>query len=352
MCGAAIVALLGAGLDIRQLRYFVGVLEARSLSKASTLLGVAQPALSTQMRNLERELGVRLLDRHARGIAPTKAGAHLAQHVYQLLRQVDRMRLDLSSYAAAPGDHVRVCVARTIPRHVTAAIAERCRREFPDVQLTVIESWRQELQADRSAVDLALIFHPEQAGSAFVPEPLVRDELVLAFSADGTHALAAEIDLGRALQEPLILPSSPHNLRQFVEATALSAGHELRIACEIDSFEVTKDLVARGVANAILPIGCVQGEARKQELRFARISDPRLRRTLYLLRSRQQRSVLVDSIGREIRAVVFECADGGTLGWRRIPAMDGLTGDEAPDFSVHGTLNSLVASHSSDRARA
>lgn len=339
-------------MDIRQLRYFVGVLEAKSLSKASTLLGVAQPALSTQMRNLERELGVRLLDRHARGIAPTKAGEHLAQHVYQLLRQVDRIRLDLSGYAAAPGGHVRVCVARSIPRQVTAAIAERCRREFPDIQLTVIESWRQELQADRLEVDLALVYYPEQAGSAFVSEPLVQDELVLAFSASEPHAPAAEIDLGRAFQEPLILPSRPHNLRQFVEATALAAERELRIACEIDSFEVTKDLVARGVANALLPIACVQGEATEQVLRYARITDPRVRRTLYVMCSRRQRSALVESICREIRAVIFESADADTLGWRRIEAMEQLNGDEPPDLSVHGTLKSLLAPHSGDRPRA
>ena len=119
---------LGDGMDIRQLRYFVGVLEAKSLNKASVLLHVAQPALSTQIRNLERELGVKLLDRHARGIAPTKAGERLGQHAYQLLRQVDRVRLDLSGYAAAPSGDVVMSVAPSIPRSFTAAIAERCRR--------------------------------------------------------------------------------------------------------------------------------------------------------------------------------------------------------------------------------
>src|SRR5258705_2799897 len=81
---------LGDGMDIRQLRYFVGVLEAKSLNKASVLLHVAQPALSTQIRNLERELGVKLLDRHARGIAPTKAGERLGQQAYQLFREGGR----------------------------------------------------------------------------------------------------------------------------------------------------------------------------------------------------------------------------------------------------------------------
>src|SRR5258707_8474706 len=89
-------------MDIRQLRYFVGVLEAKSLNKASVLLHVAQPALSTQIRNLERELGVKLLDRHARGIAPTKAGERLGQHALQPLSPVYLGPADPTAYAARP----------------------------------------------------------------------------------------------------------------------------------------------------------------------------------------------------------------------------------------------------------
>lgn len=325
---ARVVHALGAGMDIRQLRYFVGVLEAKSLSKASTVLRVAQPALSTQMRNLERELGVKLLDRHSRGVAPTKAGEHLAQHVYQLLRLVDRIRLDLSSYATVPGGRVRMCIPPTIPRIVTTAIAERCRREFPDIQLTVLESWRQQMQADRLMADLALIFHPERVGITFVLEPLVQDELVLVCSANETQVPQPEIDVGRAFQQPLILPSKPHYLREFVETTALSSGHELWIACEIDSFEVTKELVARGAAKAILPIACVRDDLRREKLRYARIRDPRFRRTLYMVHSRQPRSTMIDLICREIRAVIFECADQETLGWRRIHSMEPLSIDQ------------------------
>jgi hypothetical protein len=223
-----------------------------------------------------------------------------------------------------------MCIARSIPRIVTTAIAERCRREFPEIQLTVLESWRQQLQADRLTADLALIFHPEQVGLAFVSEPLVQDELVLVCSANEPQVPPPEIDLGRAFRQPLILPSRPHYLRQFVETTALSAGHELRTACEIDSLEVTKELVARGVANAILPIACIRDEVRKEKLRYARIRDPRFQRILYMVHSREPRSVMIDLFCREIRAVIFECADQETFGWRRIHLTEQLSSDERP----------------------
>jgi LysR family nitrogen assimilation transcriptional regulator len=291
-----------------------------------------------------------LFDRHTRGIAPTKAGERLAQHVYHLLQDIDRMRLDLSNYATALESHVLICFARSIPRLVITAIAERCRQEFPDVQLTVLESWRQQLQADHFTADVALTFHPEH-GIPFVSEPLVQDELVLVCSAKGTAVPPPEIDLCEVFQQSLILPSRSHNLRQFVEATAYSSGHELKTACEVDNFEVTKELVARGVANAILPIACVQDDIRKDRLRFSRIGDPRFQRILYILRSsRQARPTAIDLICRAIRAVIFECADQETLGWRRIRTMEPLSGDESALESNSNVFHSLNNQVSVDRS--
>jgi LysR family nitrogen assimilation transcriptional regulator len=321
---------LGVGMDIRQLRYFVGVLEAKSLNKASVLLHVAQPALSTQIRNLERELGVKLLDRHARGIAPTKAGERLGQHAYQLLRQVDRVRDDLSGYASAPSGDMVMSVAPSIPRSVTAAIAERCRREFPDVQLRIVERWRQQAQADRLTAGLALTFHPEK-GAPFSREPLVQDELVLVGAADNGPG-RPEIGLGEVFRQPLILPSRPHCLRQLVEAAALAGGHELRIACEVDSFEVIKELVERNVANAILPIAYVWDGMQDHKLKVATIRNPRLQRTLYMLHSsRHVRSSAIDPICCMIRAVIFECIDRESFGWRKIGLPEFVSGDPPHD---------------------
>jgi LysR family nitrogen assimilation transcriptional regulator len=317
-------------MDIRQLRYFVGVLEAKSLNKASVLLHVAQPALSTQIRNLERELGVKLLDRHARGIAPTRAGDRLAEHAYQLLRQVDRVRLDMSGYATAPSGDVVMSVAPSIPRSVTAAIAERCRRELPEVQLRIVERLRQQAQADRLTAGLALTFHPEK-GAPFTREPLVQDELVLVGPAN-EGAGRAEIGLGEVFAQPLILPGRSHRIRQLVEAAALAGGHELRIACEVDSFEVIKELVERNVAKAILPIAYVWGGMEEHKFKVAKIRNPRLRRTLYMLHSsRHVRSGAIDPVCCLVRAVLFECVDRESFGWRRIGLPEVVSGDRPHD---------------------
>jgi len=332
-------------MDIRQLRYFIGVLEAKSLNKASALLHVAQPALSTQIRNLETELGVKLLHRHARGVVPTKAGERFAQHICQLLRQIDHMRMDLSGYAMAPSGGVLMCIARSIPLIVTATIAERCRQQLPDVQLKILEGWRQQAQSDRLTADLALTFHPEQ-GTSFFLEPLVQDELVLIYSADERQR-TPEIDLCLAIQQSLILPSRPHYVRQFVETAAHSIRREIMIACEIDSFDVIKELVARNVAKAILPVAAVQEEARKGKLGVARIRNPRLLRTLNMLHSsRQERSTATDAVCSVVRAVIFECADSMNFGWRRMSfaetLSDGNWGDRHNPEGLVGEQSTIL----------
>lgn len=325
-------------MDIRQLRYFIGVVEAKSLNKASALLHVAQPALSTQIRNLERDLGVKLLHRHARGIVPTKAGERLAQHAYQLLRQVERVRSDLTGYAAGPSGGMLMCIARSIPLIVTTAIAERCQRKFPGVHLRIVESWRQQAQADRLAADFALTFRPED-DRQFLAEPLVQDELVLTCSADDPQ-VPSEIDLRTVFKHDVIVPSRSNYLRRFIESAALSLGQELRVACEIDSFALIKELVARRMAKAILPIACMSDDLRSENLRIVRITDPPLQRTLYMLHSaRQARSGEVDLVREEVRAIIFECADRATFGWHRIPVTDSVSAD--PWHDDHALAPSL-----------
>ena len=312
-------------MDIRQLRYFVGVVEAKSLTKASALLHIAQPALSTQIRNLERELGLKLLHRHARGIVPTKAGERLAQHAYELLRHVECIRSDLTGDADATNGGLLMCIARTIPLSVTTAIAERCRHKFPGIPLRMVESWGQ-VDSAHLALDLALTFRPNE-DPQFLAEALVQEELILASAGDDRDA-SADIDLHAVLQHNLIVPGPSHYLRRFLETAARSLGHELRIACEIDSFELIKELVARRIAKAVLPIACVREAPASENLRLVRITKPALQRTLYMLHSaRQAPCEAIDLICDEVRDIILECANRAAFGWRRIPMTHQAPGD-------------------------
>jgi LysR family nitrogen assimilation transcriptional regulator len=310
-------------VDIRQLRYFVGVLEAKSLSKASVQLRVAQPALSIQIRNLERELGAKLLHRHARGVAPTDAGQRLARHAGQLLGQFDRVRQDLVDYATSPSAPVLLCVSRNLPRIVTAAIAERCRKAFPDVQLGIVVGWQKQLngKSKESEADVVLTFRPHN-DVHFISEPLIQDELRLVRSAKEAP-LPREMSFRKAIQRTLVLPGEPNYIRCVVETAARLAGLELKVYCDIDSVETATELVKRGLVDAVLPLACVRDGVEAGNLATSKINSPRLQRTLCMLHSsRQSRASAIDLVRREIRATILKFAEDETFGWKRIMRVD------------------------------
>src|SRR5262245_31090056 len=148
-------------MDIRQLRYFLGVLEAGSLSKAAGPLHVAQPALGAQIRNLERELGVNLLRRHARGVAPTRAGELLAQRAAVLLRDLSRVKQEITDLDSVPSGRVTLGLTSTPAQVLGATIVERCREKYPRVRLVITEARPGELleMVAREEADLGLAFH-------------------------------------------------------------------------------------------------------------------------------------------------------------------------------------------------
>lgn len=303
-------------MDIRQLRYFLGVLEAKSLTKAAGSLHVAQPALGLQIRNLEHELGVQLLVRHARGIAPTEAGELLARHATLLVRQFNRAQQELMDYGKGPRGRIELGLTSTAAQVVVATLVERCRREFPDVQLVITEGRSKrltEMVAD-DEIDLALTFHPG-SGAELASMPLIEETLMLV-RARRRGKLPHEIDIRSVLEHELILPSRPHLVREMVEAAAKAQGMEIRLYCNVDSVMTMKELARRGLAPTVLPLGAVHKEVEGGELQVQHITNANLRRTLYLIYSTARPpSKTRDAVRLEVQKVARAFARRGSMGW-------------------------------------
>lgn len=125
----------GAAMDLRQLRYFVKVVECGNVTHASEALHVAQPAVSQQMRNLEQDLGMQLLERSVRGVAPTAAGRTLYQHALELLRQADGTRELLRRDADTPQGRVTVGMPSSTARVLAIPLARAVRDRYPGIML-------------------------------------------------------------------------------------------------------------------------------------------------------------------------------------------------------------------------
>ena len=268
-------------MELRQLRYFVGISEAGSLLKASARLHVAQPALGQQMAALEQELGARLFDRSSRGMTLTDAGRTFLEHAKLVLADVERARGAVRETAAVPSGDVAIGLPTTVAQVATVPILKACRERLPQVHLKLVEAYsgfvHEWLLSGR--LDLALLFG-DQAEPALAKRPLLDDRLAFV-SPPGTAAPGATT-LATLSQWPLVLPGREHGLRRLIDEACAREGLTLEVIAEIESLPNVKRAVEAGLGHTILPLGAVAEEVAAGRLAAAPIEHPSIPRRVVI----------------------------------------------------------------------
>ena len=254
-------------MTIRQLQYFLRIAELKSFSKAAAYLHVAQPALGLQVRKLEDELGVKLLIRHSRGVTPTAEGLLLRDHAIVILRQLERAKLSVTDLAGQPRGKIAVGVTPTLNLVLAAQLVERCRRDYPEVALSIVDGMSEDLMAwlENDRLDLAYSYNPS-AVQGLVCEPLLTEDLCLIGPPGDAGKELKTANLTELSKLPLILTSASSGLRSVVEEAARAKNIELNLVLEIDSVIATKEVVAKNIGYAILPLGAVRREVEDGRL--------------------------------------------------------------------------------------
>ncbi len=259
-------------MELRQLRYFVGVSEAGSLLKASGRLHVAQPALGQQITALEDEVGARLFERSSRGVALTDAGRIFLEHARVVLADAER------EATAVPQGEVALGLTTTVALAAMMPILSACRAELPRVRLKLVEAYsgflRERLQSGQ--LDLALMYG-DAADSGLFKRPLLDDQLVFITSVANTH-LPERIPLTALADWPLVLPGREHALRRMIDDACAPQNIALDIVAEIESLSSVKLATEANIGSTILPLGSVAEEVAAQRLRVATIDSPLMRR--------------------------------------------------------------------------
>lgn len=307
-------------MTLRQLHYFLRILELKSFSKAAANLHIAQPALGLQIRKLEDELGVPLLNRHSRGVTPTEAGLILREHAQTVLRQVERAKLALLDFAGPPRGKVAVGVTPTVNMMLAASLVSRCRDEFPKVGLSLVEGMSETLMewVENDRLDMAFSYNAD-AARGLVCEPLLAEDLLLIGAANDERRLRKTVLFNDVAKLPLILPTTRHGLRLIVDEAADKREIELNLIMEIDSVHASKELVERGLGYTILPMGAVFHEIQDKRLVAYAINQPALARKMYLVYSAKRPSSKGALALRQImRDVVGAGLAAGNWAWRSV----------------------------------
>ncbi|WP_380871692.1 LysR family transcriptional regulator [Sphingomonas sp. DBB INV C78] len=292
-------------MELRQLRYFRQIAESGSISAASAILRIAQPALSRQVRVLEHELGAQLFLRNGRGVSLTSTGRALFAEALQLLEEADRISRHIRSLGTRLTGEATIGLSPTIGRLLTLPLARRVQLDFPGLQLRIAEAFSgtllEWLQAGR--IDAAILYH--RPASAIIRSELVAREplSILGAVEDAPFPPGEIISMSQVAGRPLVLPTPSHGLRMMIEDHAATAGAVLNVMFEFDSLDATIALVRQGAALTILPESAVRQELALGQLRAWQIGDPPLFRPLIIATATQR----PDAIGsREIAALLKE----------------------------------------------
>ena len=242
-------------LNLRQLRYFVSIVEAGSFSRAAANINVAQPALSQQIAELEAGLGVSLLHRTPRGVRPTPAGETLLREATSILRQVEQLPGVVRSSGGEPEGPVSLGMSSTLAAMFSAPFIDRCKSELPNVKLRLItgDSLLMRSQLLASLLDVAVTFEDEEA-PGFSRWPLFRQRLYLIWS-DKLPGGSASISVRELAALPLLLPTHPNVTRTKLEQAFDAAGVTPNIFAESNLMSGLLSAAESGIGGAVIPIG-------------------------------------------------------------------------------------------------
>jgi LysR family transcriptional regulator, nitrogen assimilation regulatory protein len=266
------------GMNLRALRYFVAIADAGSLTAAATAISIAQPALTRQLRELEADLGVQLLQRMPRGVRLTQAGATLYESAQRMLAEAARVRQQLARTQASGEATVVLGASPTLARVLLPRLFSNYQQSLGGIQLRAREAFTPALLdwLERGMVDMAIVTNPE-AGRSLALHPLLGEPFALvSHTALKIGQVVSVSQLGRI---PLLMTSLHRNI---VERQLLPLGGHLNVQAEIDSVDSIRELVLQGRGATVMPVSVFKEPRAPSTICMSEISGVQLNRLLVL----------------------------------------------------------------------
>lgn len=268
-------------MELRQLEYFKQIAELGSMTRAASVLHVAQPSLTRRMQQLERDLGVLLFFRSDKGVALTPAGQALLERANDVLERVRRIGDDISKYAHEPKGELSVGLPPSLFDIVTSPLIADYALQYPQVRLRVTEGLSAHLheQVLTGRLDAALVSDVEPL-QLLASRAMLSEQLYLVGSAHSQLDIEHPVPIETVLSRPMLLTSHPNAMRTLVDRRLATRGERLLPALETNSTRLLCELVTRGVGFTVLPYSAIHTLHRSGQLSAAPIDDLQIRWTL------------------------------------------------------------------------
>ncbi len=239
---------------LRQLRVFVAVAQQGSFSQAGQMIGLSQSAVSHSIKELETEMGIRLLDRTTREVLLTEAGEQLASRLERLLEELNTTLLDVRSYGQQRSGTVRVAASQTISAHLMPQCLAASQHRFPDIKIMLRDRPQQwVLQSIRNAeVDFGIAIGPLQVDDLEC-EAILDEPFLLLCRQDDPLAYQQTVCWQMLNSRQLVLQDYSSGSRVLIDEALREQQVQVEIVQEIGHPATLYPMVEAGIGISILP---------------------------------------------------------------------------------------------------
>ncbi|MEJ2344494.1 MAG: LysR substrate-binding domain-containing protein [Gammaproteobacteria bacterium] len=258
-------------MELRQLRYLLAVAEEQHMGRAAAKVHITQPGLSQQLRKLEAELGVSLVERHTKGARLSVAGSALLPFARSVLRQIQDARVALSDLNQLVQGTVTIGSLQVISVGLLPKVVARLVRAHPGVQIHAQElaAWEIEVGVQDARLDLGVAFLPvSQNGNRFETEHLFDEELVLVVGQNHPLAGCDALPVKELANVPLALLPDRFQIRRMLDQAIRTEGVSPPVLVEMDSVHSLLGVARETDLATVLPAMAVPTHGTLRRLRF------------------------------------------------------------------------------------
>ncbi|MFT3755109.1 MAG: LysR substrate-binding domain-containing protein [Pseudoxanthomonas sp.] len=299
-------------MNLRDLKYLIALADLKHFGKAAAASFVSQPTLSTQIKKLEEELGVALVERAPRKVMLTPAGRDAAERARRIVAEVEQMKEAARRSQDPEAGSVRLGIFPTLGPYLLPHVIPRLRERFPKLELLLVEEKSDVLLARlrEGTLDAGLLALPVHEEQMHV-EPLFEEPFLLAVPENHPLAQRDSLHMDELAEQKLLLLADGHCLRdQALEVCRLSGADE-KSEFRATSLETLRQMVAANVGATLLPTLAVKPPvARSPNIRLLRFDAPPPSRRIAMLwrKSSAMSGFLMElaKVFRELPADLFE----------------------------------------------
>ena len=309
-------------MNLRDLRYLVALAEHRHFGRAAAASFVSQPTLSTQIKKLEEELGVALVERTPRKVLLTEVGREIAQRAREVLGEIEQIRAAAQRTRDPESGTVRLGIFPTLGPYLLPHVVPAIRARFPRLELLLTEEKTEVIlrllrEGRLDAGILALPIHDDQLHQEF----LFEEDFVLAVPEGHPLASRTALKLGDLAEQNLLLLEDGHCLRDQALEVCHLAGAAERSGFRATSLETLRQMVAAGVGITLLPSLAVKppvaSSANIHLVPFR--GDPPSRRIAMVWRKSSAIVAFLKTLADVVRTVPRDLLDASAQPARRQP---------------------------------